>query len=403
MTRDSFIMVMAGLFTGLFAYLYQLFMGIFLKPVEFGILFSLTSIVTVICVLAQSVQLSVAKFTSGCKAQKRFGAINYLWHFTLKQSFLIGVSLFILSAGLSPLLSQFLNLNNNFYPLIAFTSFILAFSLYGNWGIMQGLQRFPTLGISQVLWALLRLVFAILLIYLNLGLSGALAALPLSFAVAFIFTFFPLRNLSHLENEKVEIEGIRSYFGLTFLAIFGIAMLTNIDVVLAKHYLSPTDAGTYSAISVLGRIAFYAPAGVAIAMFPKTGGAFEIGGEPRRLFLKAGLLTLLIGGAICLAYALFSDFILYFLFSEKYSPAVPYLFKYGLGMYLFALAYLVMAYFLSLGKTNVAYALVGAMLLQIGLIALFHSNIAQLVNVMLICGGVSLVLLFLFYQGTKYI
>ena len=122
MTRDSLIMVTAALFTGLFAYLYQLFMGILLAPAEFGIVFALTSIVTIICVLSQSVQLSAAKFTSEFRAQGRFSAVNYLWHFTLKRSLLIGVLVFILFAGLSPLFCRFLHINNNLYPIVVFTS-----------------------------------------------------------------------------------------------------------------------------------------------------------------------------------------------------------------------------------------------------------------------------------------
>ena len=46
---------------------------------------------------------------------------------------------------------------------------------------------------------------------------------------------------------------------------------------------------------------------------------------------------------------------------------------------------------------KVAYSLAGVMLLQLALVALFHANIAQLVNVMLICGILSLVSLLPFY------
>jgi hypothetical protein len=57
------------------------------------------------------------------------------------------------------------------------------------------------------------------------------------------------------------------------------------------------------------------------------------------------------------------------------------------------LSYLAMTYSLSIGKTGVAYCMLGAMLLQLSLIACFHSSIAQLVNAMLISGIVSLLLL----------
>ena len=61
----------------------------------------------------------------------------------------------------------------------------------------------------------------------------------------------------------------------------------------------------------------------------------------------------------------------------------------------------VVAYFPSLVKTKVAYPLLAVMLLQVGLIGLFHSSIAQIVNVMLICGATSLLILVPFYRGIR--
>ena len=207
----------------------------------------------------------------------------------------------------------------------------------------------------------------------------------------------PLRNLRRLGKERIELGGVGSYAGLSLLAIFAITVLTNVDVVLAKHYLAPTDAGSYAIISVLGRIAFYAPIGIALAMFPKTSESFENGGNHQRLFFRAGSLTLIVVVIICVIYALFPDTVIRFLFSDKYALVAPHLFRYGLGMSFFALSYLAMSYFLSLGKTMVAYPLLAVMFLQVGLIGLLHSSIAQLVNIMLICGSVSLVLMFPFF------
>ena len=266
-----------------------------------------------------------------------------------------------------------------------------------NWGTLQGLQRFLPLGSTQALLGFLKATLGALLIYLGLGIYGGLAAIPISFAVVLLLTFFFLRSLSRAGNERVSVAGLHSYAGLTLLAIFSITMLTNADVVLARHYLSATETGNYSAISILGRIAFYAPMGVALAMFPKTSESFERGGDYQRLFLRAILLTLVIVSGVVLVYGLFSQFITEFLFGTKYPLVAPYVFTYGLAMALFALSFLVMNYFLSLNQTKAAYSLIGVMLLQLILIALFHSSIAQLVNIMLICGILCLVSMLPFY------
>ena len=112
-------------------------------------------------------------------------------------------------------------------------------------------------------------------------------------------------------------------------------------------------------------------------------------------------MTAVIAGTVCLIYGLFPGPVTDFLFAHKYSSVAPYLFRYGLAMSFLAMAYLVMTYLLSLGKTRVAYPLLTVVLLEIGLISHFHSNIAQLVNVMLISGISSLLLVLLFYFKLK--
>ena len=395
------MMVTFGILGGFSNYLYQLSMGILLSPEQYGILFSLTSLLVIMLVFSQTITIAIAKFTSKLKAEGRLGGINYLWHLSLKRILLIGIAAFALLVALSPLISQFLNINNLLYPFILFSAMLVVLVLSVNWGAMQGLQRFLPLGSSQALASFLKVVLGALLVYLGLGIYGGLAAIPISFAVVLPLTFFLLRNLSRSGNERVPVIGLHSYAGLALIAIFSITMLTNVDVILARHYLSATDAGNYSAISVLGRIAFYAPIGVAAAMFPKTSALFESGGDYRGLFLEAMLLTVFIAGSVVLVYGLFPQPVTQFLFGGKYPLVAPDLFTYGLAMALFALSFVFMNYFLSLNQTKVAYSLLGVMLLQLILIALFHSSIVQLVNIMLICSILSIVSLLPFYLKVK--
>ena len=401
MTRHSLLMVVAGLVSGASAYLYQLSMGILLTPTQYATLLSLTSLLLVVSVFGDTITLTIAKLTSKLKAEDRLGAVGYVRHRFLKFTFLAGILTFSLAAALSPLLSRFLDTDSYVYPIVLSSSFIFAFPLSGDWGVMQGLQRFPTLAAIRVLWASLRPALGVLLVSLGFALSGGLAAIPLSYAVTLIITIILLRDLSHSGYEKVEIEKTGLYTSLTLVALFSITMLSNIDVVLAKHYLPSIKAESYSAISILGRICFYAPMGVALAMFPKTSESFESGGRHRILFTKAALLAILIVTPICLIYAIFPDHVVHLIFSDKYTQVAPYVFKYGLAMSLLSLSYLAMTYFLSIGRTKIAYLLLAAMLIQLGLICLYHSSVAQLINDLLISGIVSVILVLLLFFARK--
>ncbi|MCP4646401.1 MAG: oligosaccharide flippase family protein, partial [bacterium] len=226
---------------------------------------------------------------------------------------------------LSPFIADFLNLENNWYPLIIFLSFILAFSLPVHRGILQGLQRFSSLGISNIFWAIAKLVIGVLLVHFGLGLNGSLSAFFIAYCLAFILTLYFLKDIVTTSNAKFKTEAVSSYAGWALLAAFSFALLANFDVVLVKHFFTPDDAGDYSAVAVLGKITLYAPAGIAVAMFPKTAGLSQSGMPTRHLFNRALTAVLSIGIAILLVYAFFSESIVDILYGDKYPQAEPHL------------------------------------------------------------------------------
>ena len=60
-------------------------------------------------------------------------------------------------------------------------------------------------------------------------------------------------------------------------------------------------------------------------------------------------------------------------------------------MALFALSFVLLNYTLSVNQIKVAYPLLGVVIVELSLIAVFHSGIAQIVNMMLISAAVCFV------------
>lgn len=405
MTRHGTMMVFFVLLGTIFNFLFTLAMMRMLSPVDYGTFLALISLLMIVGVFTGPIDTSVAKFVSKEWVHRRLGRISYLWRFFFMRAFVAGVVLFLLLTALSPLLSGFFNIENSWYLVIVFSALIFSFGLFVNWGTMRGLQRFLPLGATGTLWAFLKFAFAIILVYLGLGLSGSLIAFSLAYAGAFLVTLLLLRDILHAGNEKVEASGISSYFGLALLAIVAFTVSINIDMILAKHFLNSGDAGVFAATSLLGKMSLSIPGGILIAMFPKTSELFETGKAHVTVMRKALLLTVLFGGVIVIIYCFFPGFIAnvlnFFHFQAGYLGTIPYLFKYALAMLFFAVAFLLLHYFLSINRTKVAYFFVGAMGLEICLIILFHSSIAQIVNIMLISGASCLVLILPFYLKVR--
>ena len=275
---------------GFINYLFHLVMGIMLTPTQYGTLYSLLSLLVILSIVSSTIHTSVTKFASKFKAHGNLGGVNYLWRFSLKRTFLIGLVSFLILSLLSPLLATFLNITNIWYLLFLFLSLILTFVLPVNYGILRGLQRFIPLGSSNTLMAILKLATGALLVYLGLGVYGGLLAFIIAQLIVFIFTLYFLRDLTSAGAEKIDTGGLRAYVGLALLAIAAFTVLTNVDVILVKHYLSPETTGSYSAIAVLGKIAFIVPGGIVVAMFPKTSELYETNATHHRVLLKAALL-----------------------------------------------------------------------------------------------------------------
>jgi O-antigen/teichoic acid export membrane protein len=403
MAVHGMIMVVFSGLAGIINYLFQLTMGIMLTPSQYGTLYSMLALFEILTVFSSAIHTSVTKFTSAFKVRGSMSAVNSFWAFSLKRAFFIGAAIFIVLGLLSPMISKFLNIGNYFYLLLLFFSFIPAMVLPVNYGVLRGLQKFLHLGSSNILMGILKLGLGALLVYIGLGVYGGLLTIILGTGLVFGLTAYFLRDVARAGNEKVKADGLQTYLGLALLATAAFTVLANIDIILVKHYLSQDIAGGYSVLTVLGRVAFVLPSGVVIAMFPKTSELFEKHSSHFPMLMKAVLLTILLAGVVTVIYWIFSGQIISFLYQGRYDNIAPYLFKYSVAMLFQAVVFLFINYFMSINRMSVAYLEVVAVLLQIILIVRFHANIGQIVNIMMISGGISIVLTsLLFLKNVKY-
>lgn len=381
MYRHGLLMLIFSVINGISMYVFQLIMAVLLHPEQYGVLFSLTSFFSIIIVIAPAIAITLSKYTTRLLAADRADSLDYLWRHSLKRAFVIGLVLFVFLLSLSPLISRFMNLASTAY-FIVITTTILVVPLYAtNTGVLQGLQRFITLGISNTLQALIIVILGPVFVYAGLGILGGLVVFPTSYFIVLILTTCILHRLLRSRGGKTTISGFGSYAGNTLLTIFAITALTNIDVILARHYFSAADVGSYSAITVLGRVALFAPAGISIAMFPKTSKVFERGGNSVFIFIRAFLLVVLIVAGIVIIYSFFSPYIIAILFADKYPSIALYIPRYALAMAFFAMVTIINSFLLSLSEQRIAYILLGVCVLQVILLNIFHENISQFVNI----------------------
>src|SRR3990172_16286 len=280
-------------------YFFQFFMSRHLTPSDYGTLNALLSLLVIISIPGGAITMVVANYVSRYKAREEYGKITSFVSGSLKQVTVFGIVLFLMFALLSKAISDFLRIPSIGLVLIVSLMVATSLCLTVNFGVLQGLQKFNAFGITGSLGGVLRLVFGILLIYVGFNVAGALWAGVFANLIIIIMTFFLLRYLFEYgqeaqgENKTKEVV----YYGFPVaISLFCYTVLTNLDVVLVKHYFDGHTAGQYAAASILAKIILYLPGAIVLALFPKISEMHVLERDSRGLLLKALGLTGVLSG-----------------------------------------------------------------------------------------------------------
>lgn len=108
--------------------------------------------------------------------------------------------------------------------------------------------------------------------------------------------------------------GVTGEFAHVLHALFVLFTLTNVDVLLARIFLTENQSGEYSVGVLLAKIAFFLPNAIVIVLFPKMTSA-----NSRRAVYLATALTAIVGLCITGFSFLFGDFVIRVLGGVQYT------------------------------------------------------------------------------------
>lgn len=388
------IMFIATSIVNVSNYLFHVVMGRMLGPASYGILTSLLSIFLIISVPAGTVQTVITKYVSTFKARNQYGKISYLLFTSLEKLFFYGVLGFLIFSLISGYLASFLQIPSRIPVIILGTFILVSVILPVVYGGLWGLQSFGHLGSNMVMGAFLRLAFGILLVFISFGVNGAIAASALSTFIVLLLAFLPLKflNAYRYDDPKINSSEMYQYFWPVLITLLCFTILTNIDVVLVKHFFTPVEAGHYSAAAIFGKIVLFLPGAVAMVMFPMASEFHALGKDPEVILQKSLLLVGAMCGTVALSYFLFPSFVVSLLFGKKYMVSVPLLGPFGIAMTLFALLNIMLYYHLSVHNLNFIYALVACTILQVILLWFLHDTLQQVIYILAANAGLLFVL-----------
>lgn len=381
----SAIVLAGSLATNVLNYAFNLVIGRMLTPVEYGEVALLVTLSMLLTAPFGSIRILLTQRIATLTGRGDTDNIVHLISLTRRVVFFFGIGATLFLLALSPWSADFFRVE--MVPMALLSLIIpvsLAASITGS--IAQGRQAFALLSLSSIIATLVKFTGSVALIAIGLASSGVVLALIGSALAAHLFLlafpqvkrFFPhfglwtfdfrlfLSHLSTLrtffDHRRIRLfaKSIPPYFSIALAATLLGALFGMIDVVLGKRLLDAESAGILSAVAVLGRVITYGSGAIVTVLLPLSATSLAIqssgdnvalpkkqGASPDR-FLALSLAIVGGSGIACLfLFRFFDTEIVSLLFGERYLAATPFLFTFGVAMFLGSLSAVFISHFLA--------------------------------------------------------
>ena len=317
-------------------YIFHVAISRLLGPSEYGGLAALLAVMMVISVPVSVAQTVVAKRTAILRAEGRGDEVMDMAVATSKGLTRVAVLGLLGLLVVSPLLADFLNAG--LLPTALLGGYwLFSTVLAAPVGVLQGNLRFAALGGVVAFGILGRLVAGIGLVMAGLGVTGAI----LGTVIAQVLSFLLAIKLLAVPRERwsaavATLSVFRGDFRTALFTLGSFWLLAEIDLVLARRYLEPTEAGHYASAGLIARALLFLPTAVSMVALPRFAEARHGEQARRRLNLAVGVIVALLLAAYPLL-VVSREWVISLAFGDQFAPAADLLPLLAAGMALLGL------------------------------------------------------------------
>ncbi|HEY6337578.1 MAG TPA: oligosaccharide flippase family protein [Candidatus Sulfotelmatobacter sp.] len=384
--RGSAILLLS---TGLVAatnLLYNILIARMLGAAGFGHATALYTLLMLVTAVTLSFQIVTSKFIA---RNPETLARAQIYAALLRRAWRVGIGVAGLLAAGSAYLQSYLNLPAQHDLILLAVAAGVYIPLGVRRGRMQGCYHFSGLALNVVVEVVVKLAGAMLFLHFGMGVTGVMTAILLSIVAAYL-AGQPGPQYRAIAG-KIKIapfgEGMQA-----ILYFAGQVILSNLDILLVKHFFPPSTAGIYAAVALVGRVVFMLSWSVVSSMFPVSASHSQRqSGRPvlhLALLLVAGLTS-----AFIVAIALAPEAVWTMLLGKQFllgtvGPFSALLTEYAVMTGIYSIAVVVMMYEISRRISAAAWVQLGASVLVAGGIWSYHNSLSQviLVQLFVMCG-----------------
>lgn len=345
-------------------------------------------------------------YRSGFLMGKFDDAVGYqFWKYVRKYGILVGFALSLLWLLASPFLDTFFQTTSLLF-FISYAAIIYSsFASGTDKGFLNARLFFLPLAGIVFLEPVLKILFAILLVVSH-ETQFMYITIPLAFFISFIFGWLYIINHKPKPKNTNFTQKDITFFPMKFCLISilsGLSTLSfaSLDIVLAKHYLPPSDAGKYALVSLMGKTVFFLGGLTTPFVVPIISRELGANKDTTRILYILLLCTFVMCFIGFLCFGVFGYITAPLLLGKKAYSIVSYLSLFLFAMMCFCIAQIFVTFYQI--RKIYTFPLIGLLLsiVQIILIVLNHSTVFSIVSAMSFVGIANLVVFSLMHAQWK--
>ncbi len=379
----SYVLLLGSGLAAAINFAYNISVARFLGPTAFGHATAVYTLLTLISAVTLSFQIVPAKVVAQQSTAEAKSAVYRDFH---RGAWVCGAVVALLLYFFDQGIAHYLRLPSPVLVDLIAIGAAFYVPLGARRGYIQGAYGFRNLASNLILEGLVRLGGSLLLMLFGFGVNGVIAANAAAMAVAY-FAASPKLAAAVPSQLRLSYALRESLQAMVFFA--GQVIINNCDIVLVKHFFTPTTAGLYAAVAMVGRVIFALCQAVVNSMFPLVAGTKEEERKDLRVIATSLLLVLTIGSVIAISLRFAPAFIWAKFFGAGFDVSGPFGLPYLLSLYavttiVYTLSVVMITYEMSYKIANTSWVQLAFSGVVVAGICQFHASLRQVILVQLI-------------------
>lgn len=353
-----------------------------LTLIEIGNLGFYTNIITLVSIVSVAIGVTTNRFQSLYEAKlqiKNFGYTASIGYLAMG----LGIIAYVAYVLFAPIWTKFFSIPISDAVLyISGLVFAIMFPLAWLRAVLQSNARYKLVAIGLLFEGLAKLGIGLLASKANHSYGMFLSAMTLSSLVPLVVMCICSRKqISIIYAHRTPLKRFHYVFLYqTLLQRIGVILLFTLDILFAKYFLDPYQAGIYALLSLSGKALYFITQTIYLLSTPLLSPYLEE--VKKRRIIAVGILstTAAISFIVIMSYLIFPQWSLGLMLGNRYLLVMPYIFRYSIASGLLSITLIITLYKLLRGQFVISGMVIFGIVFEAVLMIYRHASINDLVD-----------------------